>query len=187
MKGRGKKLTFILTLVFIITGISWASNVLSLNFNISPESAHPNHELAIVTPVSDNLTLSQGGAQKIEGVGLYEISLGAPRFSDQVNIHILLTNPEGIRQALNNPNAFIDVAVWYPDESSSLTFSGIKVSKDDAAQARMSAERGSILLNPTISGQTTLYILASIIVPGGAPPGVQSQLEQLKFYIDVRM
>lgn len=184
MKGGGKRLTFILIIVLMITSISWASNVWVLN--ISSDSTHPNHELAIVTPVSDNLIVSQGSAQRIEGVGLYEISLGAPRFSDQLKIHILLTNPEGIRQALNNPNAFIDIAVWYPDENGTHTFQDIQVSKN-IAEGRMSTERGSILLNPTVPGQSTLYILASIVVPGGAPPGAQIQLNQLEFYVDVRM
>ncbi|MDO8569075.1 MAG: hypothetical protein Q7R57_10250, partial [Dehalococcoidales bacterium] len=60
---------------------------------------------------------------------------------------------------------------------------------DQGAQASAVVSRinGDIFLFPSVTGQSTLYVLASIVVPGGPPPGQQESLTNLRFYIDVRM
>ncbi|CAM4322564.1 hypothetical protein L1N85_15245 [Paenibacillus alkaliterrae] len=175
--------------LFIFTSVSFAFQVLNLNINITPESSLPSGQAALITGASDNLTLQVGNSQKIQGVGLFEIELGSARISDQVKVNVMLVYPEKIRGALNNPNAFIDVAVWYEDLDGTHYYNGTTVARDPGAtaQARLSEMYASAILQPTRAGKTKMYILASITVPGGAPSGAQDQLDQLEFFCDVRL
>jgi hypothetical protein len=172
----------------VITAVSWAvSSSAFLDINISTDTP----QLVTNTrQLNGNFTLNQGRAQKIEGIELFEVNLGSPRFSDQVRINLLLTNPDAMRSVLNNPNSYIKVAVWYEDPSGTHTLSGTttKVKKDEAASAIIHDMNANVLLLPSIPNQAKLYILASITVPGGAPPGQQPPAgSQLDFFIDVRM
>ncbi|HUC92730.1 MAG TPA: hypothetical protein VMS09_11955 [Paenibacillus sp.] len=166
----------------------WAATTISLQIDVTPGSTLPDGKMAAVTPLSGSFTVKKGKAQVVNGVELFRLDLGSPTFSDQAAIHLSLLNPTDIGKALNNKNAFIDVAVWYEDSSSAYTLSdGVtKVSKDVNATGRMSEQWGNVILQPTVPGQTRLYILASITVPGGQPPGQQQQLTSLRFYVDVR-
>jgi uncharacterized membrane protein len=172
----------------VISAVSWAvSSSAFLNINVStdtPQLVNSTRQL------NGSFTLNQGRAQKIEGIELFEVNLGSPRFSDQIRINLLLTNPDAMRSVLNNPNSYIEVAVWYEDSNGTHTLSGTttKVKKDESASAIIHDMNANVLLLPSIPNQEKLYILASIMVPGGSPPGQQPpEGSQLDFFIDVRM
>jgi hypothetical protein len=148
--------------------------------------------LATISPIGETFSVSLGAAQVISGVELYRIDLGDAQLSDRVWIQILFLNPDEMGRVLNNPLAFIDVGVYYPGEGEgqvTLDIDGTIVIPDGGARARgvLSRVSGDILLFPTVPGQETLYILASIVVPAGPPPGQQPQiLDKLRFSAAVR-
>ena len=190
-----KRVAILLLVVALVAATSsWAATTGTRGTSISVGSTLASGEVADVTSLSDSFTVRHGAAQVVSGVELYQIDLGGPEFSDQVAIEVLLLNPLDIGGVLNNPNAYIDVAVWYEDEisgthtlSASITpVSTRQVSKDTTAEAYMSKVGGDVLLQPSIAGVTRYYILASITTPGGVPPGQQQQLTQLKFFCKVR-
>jgi hypothetical protein len=176
--------------VLALTASNWAVTTTTMNAVVVAEGEGPlQGELAVVTPMAGSFTVQRGAAQVIAGVELFKIEIGAPRFSNLLKINVLLLNPQDMGGVLGNPKAHIDVAVWYEDENSTHTLSDgtTKVSKDEGAAAKMTRVRGEALLQPAVANQDTLYILASIIVPGGnAPPGQQGELTELGFWCDVR-
>lgn len=181
-------------MVIALTGsvLSWAATGLSstLNIHVSPVSHLAGGAVAEVTPMSGAFTVTKGKAEVVNGVELYRIDLGSASFSNSIRITVDLLDPYDIGKALDNPNAWIDVGVWYPDSSGTHTLidGTTKVSQDTSSGAigRITGEMGEILLYPNISNQTTLYILASITAPGGVPPGQQTQIGSLQFYCSVR-
>ena len=101
-------------------------------------------------------------------------------------------DPWNASEALNNPNAWIDTQVWYAGSGAGeITITdkdgaSVTVIQDANVTERLSRVNGEVLIEPTISGQGTLYILASVTTPGGIPPGQQDQLDSLDFWCDVR-
>lgn len=182
-----------LIVTLLATAISWTATATSGtgSVNISSGSSLANGEIASVTALSGAFTTSQGAAAVETGIELYQIDLGAARFSDLVSMHVLLLNPWDTGKALNNPNAWIDVAVYYPDATGAVTLSDgtTKVSLDtgEFASARVTRQTGEVLLRPSVANQSRLYILASITTPGGIPPGQQQQITSLKFFVQVRL
>jgi hypothetical protein len=188
-----RKIIFIsaILMALSIATISWAvSNFAFLNIDVTD---HPDFAPKLVnniTKMNGNFTVEQGKAQVISGVELFKIDLGAPRFSNQLRINVLLTNPDEMSAVLTNPNSFIEVAVWYEDPAGEHTLNDkvTKVKKDVNASANINRMNGDVLLRPSVVNKGTLYILANITVPGGAPPGQQPPPgSELKFHIDVRM
>jgi hypothetical protein len=178
-----------IVIAFTYNMISWASMSMTKTVNITPaDSTLASGEPFEVEALSGTTTTLTGKAQVINGVELFKINLGDARYSDILRAHIALMNPQQIGKVLNNPNSFIEVAVWFEDETSSTSLSdGTKVTRDENAIAYMSQASGDVLLQPTIANKGTLYILASINVLGGYPPGQQTELQDLQFYCDVRL
>jgi hypothetical protein len=174
---------------FTYNAIAWASASETKIVNISPASSTlASGEPFEVEALSGTTTTLTGKAQVINGVELFKLNLGEARYSDILRVHMFLMNPQQIGKVLNNPNSFIEVAVWYEDGTSSISLSdGTKVTRDESAIAYMSQASGDIVLRPTIANKGTLYILASINVLGGYPPGQQTELQDLQFYCDVRL
>ena len=56
----------------------------------------------------------------------------------------------------------------------------------DLASKALSRSMTSAYFVPTVIGKSVLYVLADINVPGGAPDGQQSSINELTFNIDVR-
>jgi len=132
-------------------------------------------------------------ADKISGVELYKVELGNAQFSNLIRMNVLLTNSYDVGKVLNNPNSFIQIQIYYPGTGANqvtLDYDGSTAIPDTnwRASGILSKQSGEISLSPSVTGQTTFYILASIMVPGGPPPGQQSSLAtSLSFYLDVRL
>jgi len=175
----------------------------SFELNITPYGYDPDHPddpvgqlVQSVTPIGETFSIQQGKkAQQIAGVELYEIVLTKQDDVDEVEIYLAFQNAYDMGKVFNNPHSFLDVGVWYPvhpggdPESFELPRTGQMLYRDEGdedhkASAMMCQERGTIILEPSKTVTSTVHILASIVVPGGAPPGQQAQL--LKFFIEVR-
>lgn len=174
-----------------ITAWTAASSALNIDVHVSPGGT-AGKAVTSVTGIGETFSITQGKAQKISGVELYEIQLGDAQFSNLIRIDLALLNPLDMGQVLNNPNAFIEAAIYYPGTGAdqiTLDYDGTIAIPDPGASARaiMTKVVGGTYLRPSVTGQSKLYIVASINTPGGAPPGQQGQLTDLRFYIDVRM
>jgi len=187
-----KRRLFIIALLLVTLTINvtaWAQTASSVGLDISAGGID-GKVVANLTAIGETFSITRGKAQKISGVELYKIELGDARFSNLIRINLALLNAEDIGRVLNNPNSFIEVGVYYPgtgDGEVTLDYDGTTAVPDNAARAIMSRVIGDILLLPSVTGQDTLYILASISTPAGPPPGQQEQLTALDFYIDVRL
>jgi hypothetical protein len=185
---------FIIALLLVTLAgsvVTWAQSSSSLSFSISAAGTD-GQVVTGITSIGETFSITQGKAQKVSGVELYKIELGSAQFSNLIRINLALLNPQDIGKVLNNPNSFIEVSVYYPgtgDGQVTLDYDGTTAIPDngDMASAMMSRVIGDVLLFPSVTGQSTLYILASINTPAGPPPGQQEQLTDLEFYIDVRM
>jgi hypothetical protein len=191
MRKRRLFITIILLLTLAGSAIAWTQTSGTVSTTITAGGSNGDI-ISSITAIGETFTITKGKAQKISGIELYKITLTDAQFCNLIRINIALLNPQDIGKVLNNPNSFIQVQVYYPGTGAdevTLDYDGSKAIPDTGygASAIMSRAVGDVLLSPTITGQTTLYILASINTPGGPPPGQQAQLTDLKFYIDVRM
>lgn len=196
-----KRLLLVIAIVVALlgTGTAWMATNSTLGTNITTGSTLTSGEIAAVTSLDSFFTVSQGAAEKLAGVTLYRIDLGSANFSNTISINLMILNPQDMGGVLNNPNAHIDVQVYYldPDQGSpdpasiaindEGTFKYVMEDTGDYASYRLSRTEGDVFLKPSVTGKTTLFILASINTPGGIPPGQQEQLTNLKFYIKVGM
>jgi len=191
-----RRLIFFAALMAVFAGsiVAWTGTSLNLELDIAPYNpgGQEGNEGKLVTgftAIGETFSIIQGKAQKIAGIELYEIVLAEVDVCADVRIHLTLLNPYDMGKALNNPHSFIDVGVWYPvkptdaQESVELDHNGQTVWRDDGAKASamMSQVFGNVVLHPSKTVTSTLYILASIMVPGGAPPGQQEELTDLRF------
>jgi len=190
-----RKAVVIVALLIALSGsiIAYTAASSSLSLGINPGGSDGSGRLVTsLTSIAEIFSVIRGEAETINGVELYKIELdnNIAQFSNLVRINVALLNPQDMGKVFNNPRTFIDVGIWYPDVSGTQTLSdNTRVARDNdpRASAVMSSAAGDILLYPSVAGQDTLYVLASITVPGGIPPGQQEQLTSLKFYCDVRI
>ncbi len=178
------------------TVVAWSQANSGLTVNITPGGT-AGHVVISQIPIGQTFAIYKGCAQKVSGISLYKIVLVDPLFSNLLRINIALTNSPEIGKVLNNPGAFIEVGIYSPDPINTSRIvlnrgvdNGTRVLQDTGASASgvLSLPVGDITIYPNITGQSTLYILASITIPSGPPPGQQSELEYIRFYlhIDVR-
>jgi hypothetical protein len=195
---RNKKRAFLLIAMFMfaITAGAFAATAATGTLPISSGSSASEGGVADVTPFSDSFTIIQGNAQKIKGHRLCKADLGSSAIRDQVKIFVTLKNPQNISAVLNNPNAWIAIEVTY-EVSSGQTYTlsdGKKVKVATLQQSidnNLTRQNADIMLRPTMGEDSidtdTYYILGSITVPGGSPPGQQQQLASLTFSCKVRL
>lgn len=189
-----RKFILIGVAILLLAGVilSWAATSGGQNLSISSGSTASGGGVADVTALSSSFTITQGKAQKINGVELFRIDLGNSSYKDKIKIHFYLLNPEDMGQVLNNPHAFINVQVCYKvDSGEDFTLGdGTKVKKTSAT-GMITLESGETVLTPTMgldsTDNDTYWVLGSITTPGGVPSGQQSQLTQLRFHCEVRL
>lgn len=172
---------------------------------ITPGSTLPGGTAADVTPVNSAFTRIQGRAQQIEGLQLYRIRLASTGLSDNVVATFSWVNPQAAAQALGNPNAFLQVALYYQsgtpvagacpagqfktagsDGSTEICVDEAATPGTPLASGFLTKASASRSIKSTQSGQEYLYLLASINVPGGSPPGQQIGLANLTYSLVVR-
>lgn len=178
------------TALFAATSAAWAasSGVLALD-SVGLASSLTGGSPALVTALAGNFTVQQGAAQKTTGIEVYRIDLGSTAYSDSMMVQFAITNPHEMRRVFGNPNAFLEVGLWYADPAGTHTLSDgtTKVSRDGSAVAYLNQGSAYALLEPVTPDAQAYWLLASVTVPGGAPPGVQSEARELEFWVDVRI
>lgn len=193
MKKRRLFIAIILFVALAGSAVTWTQTSAVISTNIQAGGSSGSGQIVTqVVPIGETFSITRGKAQKISGVELYKIELGDAQFSNLIRIHIALINPLDIGKVLNSSNSFIEMKIYYPGtgaEEITLNYDSSKALPDtgDRAYGIMTRESGDITLFPSVIGQDTLYILASITTPGGPPPGQQEELTELKFYVDIRM
>ena len=183
--------------VFAGSIVAWTQSSAGFQIIIPPLTNDQGEVVKIVedqTSFGGTVSVPQGATRKTRGVELYEIKMGTVELCAQVGIDLLLQNAQDMGQVLNSPNAFIDVGIWYPEDTGSESFvtldrTGQTLWKDDDPEASklMSRENGMVTLYPSQTVTSTLHILGSIVVGSknqGYPEGQQGQL--LKFWVEVK-
>ncbi len=164
-----------------------------------------------IVPTGDTVTVPTGRASLTAGQELAYVEAALPADSNTVGVVVNWTDPQDASSVLNNPNAAIVVGLYYPVASASActtpadAFTGqawYDVSAPAAAVAclapganswavlqapsrRYQGHTTSAVLTGLPAGQSTFYVLASIVTPGNAPQGQQTQLASLDLRLNV--
>lgn len=165
-------------LVTIIFSLVWASSSGQISISVTPGNPEAGGAVALVTSISQTVTMTWGKAQVISGVAIYKIDKIAVGTANSLLIHIILTDPYDLVKVFGNPHAYINVTVSNSDTAPGNVY----------AWGILSKERAEVLLMPqgVPTGTTTLYIQVSIMVPGGPPPGAQEKTT-LDYYCKVEL
>ncbi|MCF8567471.1 hypothetical protein LLE49_22385 [Alicyclobacillus tolerans] len=178
---------------FSLTSVSWAyywiSSTISVQVQARPASTLPSGQLAVVTPINEQITLT-GKPHKIRGLALYKITLGNPSLSDMVKVHFYWVNPAQTMGVLHN--GWIQVGVYYPTPSGSWDVyhvedgpNTVSVSPDGPGFA-VNPRNADAVLYPDVPYQRNLYVVVNIVDNGGEnPEGQQKNLGDLQFYCQV--
>lgn len=188
-------LVAIIGIAAVVTFATYAATSTSSTLTISPPSTSSGAK-ADVFSVASTFSGVQGKGKKTFGVVLSKLTFGTPGDSDNVVIEFLWTDPDQAAGVLLNPNAFLETRVYYVSTScptaDQRTFEDggtvtVCPDPDEVHNFKaLSISNTGANFSPSIDGQSVLYILADITVPGGAPAGQQSSLTELTFNIGIR-
>lgn len=212
------------------------SGATGAEINVLPGST--NGAVAVVTPLSSEVTRPNGGAQLDAGVALERVAV-AQSAASHLQLLVAWTNVKEAVKVFNNPNVQISIGLYHPIHSGVCTSEDTESNKgkevdaprvtitdtdsktlcgalDEGAKGSASVSKtGKLLLaksivggylDPSIAGkaalkectatkeewcqpktvtdenQDALYLVASIVTPGGIPQGQQSQAGSLNFF-----
>ncbi len=200
-------LVAILAIAATISVSAYADTSGSSTLSITPPSTISGTK-ADVSSVAATFSGVQGQGQKTAGVVLSKLDFGDPTVGGSTAIEFIWTNTDQATGVLLNPNAWMETRIYFLDtDQQAATEGGYSGNCDSTTQRTfddggtkyvcpdpddlhnftvlsMSYAVASFL--PSVDDQSVLYILADIHVPGGAPQGQQSQLNELTFNINVR-
>lgn len=199
-------LVAILVVAGLITVMAYAATSNSSTLNISAPSTTSGQK----ADISGNLgsyTSVQGKGKKTTGVVLSKISFGDSGDSDETGIEFIWADPDQATSVLLNPNAFMEVRVYFLDTDQTVATDGGYSGSCNSTTQRAFTDSGTkyvcpnpdevhgyktlsisntaAVFLPSVDGQSVLYILADIHVPGGAPAGQQGQLTTLNFNVGI--
>lgn len=166
---------------FGLTSVSWASTSASINLTVSSEGVTATGRAAEINTINGELREQRGGGTTTHaGDVLYEIDVANGASSQDINIQIDFLNAHEIGKVLNNPNAYLEIGIWYTGsgdhELHNITTGGVpdgtEVSLDSDTETRFSQHNASAVLSPTVD-EDPLYVIARVQTPGSAPPGQQ--------------
>lgn len=193
----------LLGLLILATGVSFLAAAGSVDFGnfttiVKPQDRSgglPSGKRADVTTLSGTFPITQGKPSQADGVQLFRIKV-AELQSDGLRLNFSWLNAQDASAVLKNPHAYIKVGVYYESVAactgkvfSVAAVSGtVDVCPDTAssASAMITPRNAAALLRPGITSQAYLWVLGTVFVPGGAPPGQQSGLTSLNFTLDAR-
>lgn len=176
----------------LTTTVSWAAG-LSLFVSI-PVQSHPQLPgggSVQVTPVNANVLIPAKKPHREAGVELYRIELAselAP-LSDQLIVHIGVLNPGEMERLLKK--GWIEVGLYRQVESEG-DFDlpgGISVARiaGDHTYGRLRASDADLVLWPGLAGDSTIYVVVSVVNSGGNVPPGQQNVDGIDFFLDVRL
>lgn len=183
-----RKLLFIvaLMLALVVSVTTWTQTNATQSVNIT--AGGDGGKLANVIGIGEAFTIVQGKGANIQHVELYKIEVGDAQLSHQLRIRLLNANIDAV---LEHPKANILVQLYYPGTGSkqvTLDSDGTIVIPDNGprAKAMINPAHGEVVLTPSVTGQSTFYVLADI----HKPPKVtrnESLTPDLRFNCDVSL
>lgn len=204
--GVGAVGVLIIVIAAMLSVASYAASSGSSTLVISPPDSVSGNAVDIEA-VSVTYTGIKGKGKKTEGVVLSKFNLATGVDSDELLVFFLWTDSDQASGALLNPNAFLETGIYYldsdqqsadgvgysgncdADSQRSFDDGGTKYAcpdTGDLASKALSRSNTAAVFVPTVIGKNVLYILADINVPGGAPSGQESLINELTFNIEVR-
>lgn len=192
---RSKGFYFLLALLvaaLFFTGV-FAASIGTGNLSILSGSSTNDGKAADISYPGDAFVIIEGKAQKIRGIRVCNVDMGNASFRDRIEIRAMLLDPQDMGQVLNNPNSWIEIVVAYEVSSGEdfILSNGKKVkvaTLRESVDNHMTRNNGDIQFMPQMGGTSidldTYYILGSIMVLGGAPPGQQDNLNSLTIICD---
>lgn len=162
----------------VIFSLVWASASGQVSLSVSPGNPDASGRVAIVEPMAQTVTHTQGKAEKITGITIFKIDKIAPGMANRLLIHVILCDPDDMCKVFGNPHAYINVTVSDSETTPGNVYDwGI-----------LSREHAEVMLRPQgVQPSTkTLYIQVSIKVPGGSPPR-QQEKQNLNYYCRVEL
>lgn len=193
-------------LILGLTSVSYlAETDATFTLSIQPPNTTDGGHSTEITDTSEPVSITIGKAQKVAGHQLFRVEIGEPSGSDRVQAIVFWLNSDKASQVLSNPNAYIDVGFYHDsgtapsggacpsDEFKTPNQLGTDICVTQSAPGDtfetqlltpMLAE-GTIM--STTANQQYLYVLATINVPGGAPPGQQPLSGTLDFQVQVSL
>lgn len=202
-RGAGLALLLVAGLLIGTTGVSFLATAGSVDLSsfstiVKPQdraNGLPSGKRAEITKLAGTFPITQGHPTQAEGVQMFRVKV-AELQSDAVSLHYAWQNAQDANAVLKNPNSYIQVTVYYESAAACTgkilgvaAVSGTAdVCPDTAATATaMITPRNAVAdLRPKVAGKQYLWVLATVFVPGGAPPGQQSNLSSLRFSLDAR-
>ncbi len=203
---RGGRLALLLiaALLLATTGVSFLATSGSVNLAsgstiVAPQDRDPgvpSGKRAEVTTLNGTFPIAQGHPTQAEGVQLFRVKV-AENKSDALSLHFAWLDAQDANAVLKNPHTYIQVTVYYESglsctgkvsavATASGGTTGVCPDTAPAATAIITPGKAAADLRPGITSQQYLWVLATVIVPGGAPPGQQSNLSTLRFSLDAR-
>ncbi|MBX6351343.1 MAG: hypothetical protein IRZ11_07525 [Clostridia bacterium] len=195
MRGRLWRRALALAALFslALTSVSWAVG-LSLPLTIpvlsTPHVGASSSPVA-VTPVGGTVVLPGKKAHREAGVELYRVEVGDAGLSDQLLFHIGLLNPQVMSGVLKK--GWIEVGLYHQVSSGEdyvlPAEGGIKVKRISGSRThgRLRKEDADLLLRPGIAGDSTIYVVVSVVNSAGNIPPGQQNVDDLEFFLDVRL
>ena len=200
---RNTVLAALLGLLILATGVSFLAAAGSVDFGnfstiVKPQDrvgGLPSGKRAEITTLSGTFPITQGGASQADGVQLFRVKV-AELQSSAISLHFAWLNAQDASAVLKNPNAYLRVGVYYESVAActgkvfsvSAVSGTVDVCPDTtaAASAMITPRNAAADLRPGITSQAYVWVLATVFVPGGAPPGQQSGISSLRFTLDAR-
>ncbi|MDP2871554.1 MAG: hypothetical protein Q8P31_03360 [Bacillota bacterium] len=176
MRGRG---AFWLGLIITTTvlGIVWATSVgaVALSITLGGTDGKLVQEIRASNP-GTTFTVTRGKAQVIAGINLYEVVGVAPEFHDRLVVRVYILNPGDMKGIFGSPNTYVEILATQPDNPDVVY-----------ASTFLSRQLADGVIRPSLPfGVYSFRIRASVVVPGGSPPGAQEEnLGELRFRLEV--
>lgn len=188
-----------------MTSVSYLGNSDGqVTLTIRAPSTTSNGRSTEVTDTSTAVSITKGNTQKVSGHQIFRVEVGEPSISDRVTGEIIWLNSDQASQVLSNPNSYIDIGFFHDsgaDPSGGCPADQFKTKNQlgtdicvtsSAANSSFSSQLLTpMLANGLISSETAdqqyLYVLATINVPGGGPPGQQALSGTLDFHLQLTL
>lgn len=195
-------------LLLSMTSVSYLADTgSSVTLTIATPSRTANGLPVEVNDTSTPVSIIKGKTQSVAGHQLFRVEVGEPSVSDRVRGVVFWLNSNKASQVLSNPNSYIEIGFFHdsgnlpqgtPPACPSNEFKtenqlGVDICVTESAPGDTFEEQ---LLTPiraigTIVSKTAdqqyLYVLATINVPGGAPPGQQPLSGTLDFQLQLSL
>lgn len=174
--GRWRAFWLGLVLTTAILGMVWAASADVVALSIVPGSSTGRLVTQLVALDPDTFTVTKGRAQVIAGINLYDVIGVATEFHDRLVLRLYILNPADMERIWGSPNAYVEILV-----------TNLADAKQVYGSTLLSRQLAYAMIRPSLPlAVDSFRIRASVVVPGGSPPGIQEDyLGALRFRLEV--